>query len=163
LVIQLSSWPGFGTPSTEMNLMSELAFAASPSASPSRNPTPITTSAPLSVNWAMFAAYSDWLVVSMYSVSKQLGAASAAAIMPSYADWLKPLSLTRPTSVTRPTESGASQVMPSGAAEGSTDGSTDASTDGGGATEASADGAVVAPPPLHAATKMARPANRVKP
>src|SRR5687768_10780056 len=99
----------------------------------------------------------------MYSVSKQLGASALAASMPSYADWLKPLSLTRPTSVTSPMLSGASQVMPvasDGAADASTDGAADASTDG--AADA-ADGEAVAPPPLQAATKMARPANRVRP
>jgi hypothetical protein len=99
----------------------------------------------------------------MYSVAKQVGAASAAASMPSYADWLKPLSLTRPTSVTRPTFSWVSHVIV--AADGSTDADAEGASEGAtdGAVEGATDGAVLAAPGPHAATIMARPANRVRP
>ena len=86
---------------------------------------------------------------------------------PSLDDWLNDLSSSWPTSVTTPTLIGVSAALGSteAAADGSTDGASEAASTGrDGATDAAADGAaLVPPPPEQAETKMARPANRVRP
>src|SRR6476661_11150329 len=74
----------------------------------------------------------------------------------------------RPTSVTRPTLSFLSQVAPAAEADGLASADADALAAADGAADAAADGAAAdgeaeLPLPEHAETKMARPANRVKP
>src|SRR5215207_7022226 len=86
--------------------------------------------------------------------------ASAAAIAPSFEDWLNDLSSSCPTSVTTPTLSGVRAADADGATDASTDGAGLVATDG---AAVAADGALVAAPGPQAATKMARPANRVRP
>jgi hypothetical protein len=49
------------------------------------------------------------------------------------------------------------------AADGGTEASTDGAATDGGATDGATDGAVLVPLGPHAATMMARPANRVRP
>src|SRR5262245_27079759 len=87
--------------------------------------------------------------------------ASAAALAPSFEDWLNDLSSSCPTSVTTPILSGANEPAASDAgADAGADSAGDTGSEAG--ADAGADGLGVAPP-LQAETKMARPANTVRP
>src|SRR6476660_74836 len=86
-------------------------------------------------------------------------ACSAAAIAPSFDDWLNDLSSSCPTSVTTPTLIGLRFDVDAGGCDAPVDGSVDAPVDGA-ADEAAGAGE---PPPPQAETRMARPLNRVRP